>query len=168
MLWVRGFRAPTISRRGFNVFKPLRRHLPATPSCRQPLAPRSRRPKRSFAMLLDLRPPGRKSRLPNSCSSEFKKAAPSRPGSGGGLKSPENTIAQISFSRKNNRRRGRPCTVPAAQCEVRPGCGGRFRGVHRACHCARRRPRAGCRAVSLRSGTRVSRPTYPTRCCQDG
>ena len=30
-LVVRGFRAHTISRRGFNPFKPLRRHFPATP-----------------------------------------------------------------------------------------------------------------------------------------
>jgi hypothetical protein len=35
ILWVRGFRAPTP---GFNLFKPLRRHFPATPFCRQPLA----------------------------------------------------------------------------------------------------------------------------------
>src|SRR5271155_1812535 len=35
MLWVRGFRDHTISRPGFNLFKPLRRHFPATqlPSC---------------------------------------------------------------------------------------------------------------------------------------
>ena len=35
MLWVRGFRDPTISRPGCNPFKPLRRHFPATqlPSC---------------------------------------------------------------------------------------------------------------------------------------
>jgi hypothetical protein len=38
ILWVRGFRAPTISRPGFNLFKPLRRHFGATPFCRQPLA----------------------------------------------------------------------------------------------------------------------------------
>jgi hypothetical protein len=29
MLWVRGFRDHTISRPGFNLFKPLRRHFPA-------------------------------------------------------------------------------------------------------------------------------------------
>jgi hypothetical protein len=46
ILWVRGCRGHTISRPGFNLFKPLRRHFPATPFCRQPLAPRSRRPKR--------------------------------------------------------------------------------------------------------------------------
>ena len=46
ILWVRGFRAHTISRPQFNHFKPLRRHFRATPSCRQPLAPRSQRPKR--------------------------------------------------------------------------------------------------------------------------
>ena len=34
--------AHTISRPEFNLFKPLRRHFRATPSCRQPLAPRSR------------------------------------------------------------------------------------------------------------------------------
>jgi hypothetical protein len=35
MLWVRGFRDHTISGRGFNLFKPLRRHFRATqvPSC---------------------------------------------------------------------------------------------------------------------------------------
>jgi hypothetical protein len=35
ILWVRGFRDHTISRRGFNLFKPLRHHFPATqlPSC---------------------------------------------------------------------------------------------------------------------------------------
>jgi hypothetical protein len=38
MLWVRGFRDHTISRPGFNLFKPLPRHFPATPFCRQPLA----------------------------------------------------------------------------------------------------------------------------------
>ena len=38
MLWVRGFRDHTISRRGFNLFKPLRRHFPAT--CRQTLSRR--------------------------------------------------------------------------------------------------------------------------------
>jgi hypothetical protein len=38
ILWVRSFRAHTISRPGFNLFKPLRRHFPATPFCRQPLA----------------------------------------------------------------------------------------------------------------------------------
>jgi len=31
ILWVRSFRGHTISRRGFNLFKPLRRHFPATP-----------------------------------------------------------------------------------------------------------------------------------------
>jgi len=35
ILWVRGFRDPTISGRGFNLFKPLRRHFRATPFCRQ-------------------------------------------------------------------------------------------------------------------------------------
>src|SRR5271170_7268850 len=30
ILWLRGFRDHTISRRGFNLFKPLRRHFPAT------------------------------------------------------------------------------------------------------------------------------------------
>ena len=34
MLWLPGFRATTISGRGFNLFKPLRRHFRATPSCR--------------------------------------------------------------------------------------------------------------------------------------
>src|SRR5271156_577819 len=43
MLWVRGFRDHTISRPGFNLFKPLRRHFPATPVCRRPLAPRDER-----------------------------------------------------------------------------------------------------------------------------
>ena len=40
ILWVRGFRAHTISRRGFNLFKPLRRHFRATPFCRQVLSRR--------------------------------------------------------------------------------------------------------------------------------
>jgi hypothetical protein len=31
ILWVRGFRGHTISGRGFNLLKPLRRHFPATP-----------------------------------------------------------------------------------------------------------------------------------------
>src|SRR5277367_6967330 len=31
ILWLRGFRDHTISRRGFNLFKPLRRHFRATP-----------------------------------------------------------------------------------------------------------------------------------------
>src|SRR5271168_885110 len=56
ILWVRGFRAHTISRRGFNLFKPLRRHFPATRCCRQvphPLAPRCRRPKRSVQKIED-------------------------------------------------------------------------------------------------------------------
>ena len=47
ILWVRVFRDHTISGRGFNLFKPLRRHFRANsvlPS--GPLAPRSRRPKR--------------------------------------------------------------------------------------------------------------------------
>jgi hypothetical protein len=35
ILWVRGSRAHTISGRGFNLFKPLRRHFRATPFCRQ-------------------------------------------------------------------------------------------------------------------------------------
>jgi hypothetical protein len=35
ILWVRGFIDPTISGRGFNLFKPLRRHFRATPFCRQ-------------------------------------------------------------------------------------------------------------------------------------
>jgi hypothetical protein len=40
ILWVRGFRAHTISGRGFNLFKPLRRHFRATPSRRQALSRR--------------------------------------------------------------------------------------------------------------------------------
>jgi hypothetical protein len=44
ILWVRRLRGPTISGRGFNLFKPLRRHFRATPFCHQPL--RFRRPKR--------------------------------------------------------------------------------------------------------------------------
>ena len=43
MLWVRGFRDPTISGRGFNLFKPLRRHFRATPFCRQALSRRDPR-----------------------------------------------------------------------------------------------------------------------------
>jgi len=47
ILWVRGFRGHTISGRGFNLFKPLRRHFRATPVLpSSPLAPRSRGPKR--------------------------------------------------------------------------------------------------------------------------
>jgi hypothetical protein len=49
ILWVPGFRDHTISRRGFNLFKRLRRHFrhfPATPCCPQRFAPRSRRPRR--------------------------------------------------------------------------------------------------------------------------
>ena len=47
MLWVRGFRDHTISGRGFNLFKPLRRHFRATPFLPSgPLARRSRRRKR--------------------------------------------------------------------------------------------------------------------------
>src|SRR5271169_4047212 len=47
MLWVRGFRGHTISGRGFNLFKALRRHFRATPVLpSSPLAPRSRGPKR--------------------------------------------------------------------------------------------------------------------------
>src|ERR1700734_1732765 len=34
ILWVRGYRDHTIPGRGFNLFKPLRRHFRATPSCR--------------------------------------------------------------------------------------------------------------------------------------
>jgi hypothetical protein len=47
ILWVRGFRDPTISGRGFNLFKPLRRHFRAAsvlPS--GPPSPRSRRARR--------------------------------------------------------------------------------------------------------------------------
>jgi hypothetical protein len=40
ILWVRGFRAHTISGRGFNLFKALRRHFRATPLCRQTLSRR--------------------------------------------------------------------------------------------------------------------------------
>src|SRR5271170_1269020 len=40
MLWVRGFRDHTISGRGFNLFKPLRRHFRATPFCRHGLSRR--------------------------------------------------------------------------------------------------------------------------------
>src|SRR5271170_1831224 len=40
ILWVRGFRAHTIPGRGFNLFKPLRRHFRATPFCRQALSRR--------------------------------------------------------------------------------------------------------------------------------
>jgi hypothetical protein len=40
ILWVRGFRAHTISGRGFNYFKSLRRHFRATPFCGRPPAPR--------------------------------------------------------------------------------------------------------------------------------
>src|SRR5271163_1997120 len=49
ILWVRGFRAHTISGRGFNLFKSLRRHFRATGRLRflpsGPPAPRFRRPK---------------------------------------------------------------------------------------------------------------------------
>jgi hypothetical protein len=46
ILWVRDVRDPTISRRGFNLFKPLRRHFWATPFCRHALSRRDpRRPK---------------------------------------------------------------------------------------------------------------------------
>jgi hypothetical protein len=41
ILWVRGFRAHTIPGRGFNLFKPLRRHFRATPSCRQAISRRN-------------------------------------------------------------------------------------------------------------------------------
>jgi hypothetical protein len=41
ILWVRGFRAHTISGRGFNLFKALRRHFRATPLCRQTLSRRA-------------------------------------------------------------------------------------------------------------------------------
>jgi hypothetical protein len=34
ILWVRGYRDHTIPGRGFNLFKPLRRHFRATPFCR--------------------------------------------------------------------------------------------------------------------------------------
>ena len=44
ILWVRGFRDHTISGRGSNLFKALRRHFRTTPF--GPVAPRSRRPKR--------------------------------------------------------------------------------------------------------------------------
>jgi hypothetical protein len=40
ILWVRGFRAHTISGRGFNFFKPLRRHFRPTPFCRPVLSRR--------------------------------------------------------------------------------------------------------------------------------
>src|SRR5271163_4683191 len=40
ILWVRGLRAHTISGRGFNLFKLLRRHFRATPFCRQTLSRR--------------------------------------------------------------------------------------------------------------------------------
>jgi hypothetical protein len=40
ILWVRGFRAPTISGREFNLFNLLRRHFRATPFCRQALSRR--------------------------------------------------------------------------------------------------------------------------------
>jgi hypothetical protein len=40
ILWVRVFRDHTISGRGFNLFKPLRRHFRAIPFCRQVLSRR--------------------------------------------------------------------------------------------------------------------------------
>ena len=40
ILWVRGFRAHTISGRGFNLFNPLRRHFRATPLYRRALSRR--------------------------------------------------------------------------------------------------------------------------------
>jgi hypothetical protein len=40
ILWVRVFRDHTISGRGYNLFKPLRRHFRATPFCRQVLSRR--------------------------------------------------------------------------------------------------------------------------------
>src|ERR1700731_4317851 len=40
ILWVRGFRAHTISGRGFNLFKWLGCHFRATPFCRQALSRR--------------------------------------------------------------------------------------------------------------------------------
>ena len=47
ILWVRGFRDPTISGREFNLFNLLRRHFRAAPFLPSgPLAPRFRRPKR--------------------------------------------------------------------------------------------------------------------------
>jgi hypothetical protein len=42
ILWVRGLRAHTISEPGSNLFKPLRRHFRATPSCRQTRSRRGR------------------------------------------------------------------------------------------------------------------------------
>src|SRR5271170_3419408 len=47
ILWVRGFRAHTIPGRGFNLFKPLRRHFRATPFCRQALSRRDPSDRRS-------------------------------------------------------------------------------------------------------------------------
>ena len=64
-----------------------------------------------------------------------------------------------------------PASHPTAQPrqrEVNPGCDGRFREGHRAYRRAKNRPRAGCRAAGLRSGTRVFPPAHATRCCRDG
>jgi hypothetical protein len=60
ILWVRGFRAHTISRPGFNLFKPLRRHFRATPFCRQPLA-RDPTDRNASVRSARLPPPGRRS-----------------------------------------------------------------------------------------------------------
>jgi hypothetical protein len=63
ILWVRGFRAHTISGRGFNLFKPLRRHFRATAFCRRVLSRRDPRDRNaSDDQLGDLRRGGNKYR----------------------------------------------------------------------------------------------------------
>ena len=61
IMWLRGFRAHTISRRGFNLFKPLRRHFPATRFCRQPLSQRPKRLGSKGRRSARRPPPGRRS-----------------------------------------------------------------------------------------------------------
>src|SRR5271155_1691858 len=53
MLWVGGFGGHTIPGRGFNLFKPLRRHFRATPFCRQVLSRRDPGDRNASAKKID-------------------------------------------------------------------------------------------------------------------
>jgi hypothetical protein len=96
MLWVRGFRGHTICGRGFNLFKPLRRHFRAVlPSASRAAIPANETP-RSL-----LRPE------PHEFSRLDAKAAPT-PGSERGQKSSKNTVPRILFIRKKNAEKSKP------------------------------------------------------------
>jgi hypothetical protein len=97
MLWVRGFRAHTISGRGFNLFKPLRRHFRAVlPSPSRAAIPANETPRYL------LRPE------PHEFSRLDVKAAPT-PGANEARKAPKTPYHEFClYERKTPRNRNRP------------------------------------------------------------